>query len=237
MEPHAHPLIFGHRGASASARDNTLEAYALAVAQDADGIELDVRRTADDMLVLHHDAEAKGVGPLVDKTFAEIRVAAPHIPTLDEMLAVTGDLMLDIEIKNSPSDLDYDPHHRTAEQVVAWVLEHGIVPRVFLSSFNWDTMARVRAFAPEVTTGQLLGPLGNEVELAAKVADAGHEWVLPYDGMLGRKPERGITAAHDRDLKIGVWTVDDADRIVRLAEAGIDAIVTNDPAGANAALT
>ncbi len=65
------------------APENTLEAFVAARALGADGVELDVHRTADGALVVHHDADARGVGVLAERTEAEIRAARPEIPTLD----------------------------------------------------------------------------------------------------------------------------------------------------------
>ena len=71
------PLVFGHRGASAAAPENTVEAFSKARALGADGVELDVRRSADGVLMVHHDAEIAGLGALVERSFAEVRAARP----------------------------------------------------------------------------------------------------------------------------------------------------------------
>ena len=225
-----HPLILGHRGASVSAPDNSLQAYSLAVAANADGIELDVRRTADHAMILHHDAAADPPGRFVDLTFDEIRASAPEVPTLDEMLAVTGDLLLDVEIKNSERDPDFDPNHRLADQVVAWIHTHELHARSIVSSFNWDTVARVRLLDPLIPTGQLIAGLGTMEGQVAAVAARGHEWILPANPMLGTNPAEQIAIAHAQGLRVMVWTVDDPERMVELAAANIDGIITNDPA-------
>ena len=66
------PRILAHRGASARARENTVEAFRLASALGADGVELDVRRTADGALVVHHDPSVDGVGALYESTMADL---------------------------------------------------------------------------------------------------------------------------------------------------------------------
>src|SRR5438045_594778 len=71
------PLVLGHRGASAAARENTLAAFTRAREMGADGVELDVRRTADGVLVVHHDPDAEGVGLIRSVTFADLRAARP----------------------------------------------------------------------------------------------------------------------------------------------------------------
>lgn len=237
MSAAQHPLILGHRGASAHAPDNTLRAYALAVAQNADGIELDVRRTADGELVLHHDAAVEGVGRLIDLTLEEVRAALPDVPTLDEMLAVTRDLLLNIEIKNHPGDPDFDPEHTLAYDVVRWVETQQLAERVVVSSFNWDTTARCRDTNAAVPTGQLLWGAGTVADYAPEVADRGHQWILPPDAMLGDTAGEQIQLAHDHGLQVVVWTVDDPHRMTQLAASGIDGIITNDPALAHDTLT
>ena len=227
-----HPLILGHRGASASARENTLGAYALAVSQDADGIELDVRTTKDGALVLHHDPTIRGVGPIVDKTFEELRTEAAHVPTLDEMLAVTGDLILNIEIKNQPGEPDHDPEDEVARQVVDWIDTNHLHARTIVTSFNWSTTSRVRHLDDRVVTGQLLDRGMPVEDMLVEIATVGHSWVAPHYSSLDGAAEGLISAAHARDLRVVVWTLDDLDRIADLADASIDAIITNDPAGA-----
>ena len=71
------PLVLAHRGANRLARENTVDAFVRARELGADGVELDVRRTADGVLVVHHDAAVEPVGLLVEQPFAEIRAALP----------------------------------------------------------------------------------------------------------------------------------------------------------------
>lgn len=237
MPAPSHPLVIAHRGASASAPENTLAAYALAVAQDADGIELDVRRTADGHLVLHHDPVVPGLGAIVELTLGTLRCRAPSVPTLDEMLAVTGDLLIDIEIKNDPGEPDHDPAHTVADAVAGWIARHDLHHRVIVSSFDWGTTARIRHTDPRIATGQLVAVAALDDRMLAAVANEGHAWALPADHLLGAEPEVAIAAGHRHGLQVGTWTVDGAQRLRRLAEAGIDAIVVNDPAAAVTALT
>ena len=94
--PGVRPLVLAHRGASTHAPDNPLAAFRLAVEHGADGIELDVRYTADGTVVLSHPASVPGFGALIDHPFTDLRAALPNIPTRDEMLAVTASLLLNI---------------------------------------------------------------------------------------------------------------------------------------------
>ncbi len=223
------PLVLGHRGASAHAGDNTIEAFELALAHGADGVELDVRFTADRHVVLHHDPDVAEMGPLVHHSFAEVRRAHPEIPTLDEALAVLGDLIVNVEIKNSPTEPDHDAEHTMADAVARWVNRHELHERVVVTSFNPETVAAVREVDPIIVTGQLLNPGIAVIDVVDWVADAGHGWIAPY--VADVTPDAGavITAAHDAGLRVAVWTVDDPGDISTLGFAGVDAIISNDP--------
>ncbi len=224
------PLVLGHRGASAHAADNTIEAFELALAHGADGVELDVRFTADGKVVLHHDPDVGEMGPLVHHDFATIRHTHPELPTLDEALAVLGDLIINVEIKNAPFEVDFDPDDHMAEVIARWVGRHDIHERVIVTSFNPSAVAAVRAADPLIVTGQLTSPGFDWLQSLQAIADAGHTWVAPHFSDLLIDPEGAVAAAHDLDLRVVAWTVDDAGHITALATAGIDAIISDDPA-------
>src|SRR5574341_425387 len=107
------PRILAHRGACLVARENTIDAFAQARALGADGIELDVHRSADGVLVVHHDPAAPEFGVLADHSLAEIRAGLPHVPTLEESLDACAGLHVNVEVKNLPGDPDFD-HDDTA---------------------------------------------------------------------------------------------------------------------------
>ena len=223
------PLVLGHRGASAYAGDNTLDAFRLAVVQGADGIETDIRLTTDGVMVLHHEPNEDGFGVFAEHSFEEVRAALPEIPTIDEMLGATDDMLLNLEIKNDAAQPDYDPHQRAAATVVDWIDEQGLHDRVVVSSFNPETVIRVRVLDDRIVTGQLLDHRTNPDTVLAKVAACGHQWVLPYHQWLRVGGAGIIDEAHNLGLAVGTWTVDKPSRIRALAGDGIDAVITNDP--------
>jgi len=100
--------VIGHRGASATHPENTLEAFRAAAEQGAHGVELDVRRTADDVLVVFNDAHL-GDGRLIRELGAAELPAT--IPTLAQALDACADLWMNVEVKNMPDDPDYDAEH------------------------------------------------------------------------------------------------------------------------------
>jgi glycerophosphoryl diester phosphodiesterase len=235
--PAARPWVIAHRGASAAFRENTIEAFRAASVLGADAVELDVRRTADGRPVVHHDPVVPGVGPICSFPAAELRRRAPWVPGLEEALAACAGMWVDVEVKNSPTDPDWDPDDALVGEVVPLLSAGGRAGRILLSSFNQAALARARALAPSLPTGLLadrLIPLPAAIRTAAQ---AGHRVFLPHAAVLAGSPgPDGIRAAHEAGLLVVAWTVDDPGELHRLAAAGIDGVITNRPDEALSAL-
>lgn len=217
-------LVVGHRGASHDFTENTLEAFAGAFRQGADWVELDVRRTADGVLVVHHDAA------LADGTVIAMTVAAdlpPLVPTLVEVFSVVGTMGVNVEIKNSPGEAGYDPTGDLARATVAAIEDHGGDRSILVSSFDAGTLVDVRAASPDLRTGYLVLSAEEPLDAVARAMDDGHHAVNPWDPCV---TEASVRRAHDAGLAVNVWTVDDPVRIAQLASWGVDAIITNRPA-------
>jgi glycerophosphoryl diester phosphodiesterase len=216
-----HMLVLGHRGASAAFAENTVPALRGALEQGADGAELDVRRTADGRLVVRHD-------PLPEDLPREV-------PLLSEALdALRGAAVVNIEVKNLPDDPEFDPHERVAAEVVDLLRERGELGdgRTLVSCFHRPTIDRVRELAPELATGWLvIDPTDPRVIEGA--ARRGHVAIHPHHVFVNLDV---VQRAHAAGLAVYTWTCDDPERIVWLAELGVDAVITNDPARALAAL-
>lgn len=228
--PNDAPLVYGHRGASADAPENTLEAFALAREQGAHGVELDVRRCRDGDMALHHDAELSDGRRIVELTRADLPATSC---TLAAALDVCEGMVVNIEIKNVSVDPDHDPACRLADAVVALLHEREGRDRVIVSSFGLATVDRVRAIDPAVPTALLtfVDPIGPPaIELAVR---HGHQAIHPH---VATVDAAYVELAHERGLAVNVWTVDDPVRIRELASWGVDGIVTNVPALALAAL-
>jgi glycerophosphoryl diester phosphodiesterase len=221
------PLVFAHRGASAQAPANTLEAFALARTLGADGVELDVRRTADGVLVVHHDPDAAGVGLLADAEFPSVRAARPDLPTLAEALAQCAGLLVNVEIKCLPWEPDADGPERRVLRAVIDQVRAGTT-EVVISSFELDAVDACRALAPELTTAWLTS--GQELPTTIPLAvERGHRWLHPdREAALAASPET-IARAHADELLVDVWTVDDPGEVRRLVALGVDGIITNVP--------
>lgn len=228
------PVIVGHRGAPRMAPENTLAAFAAAFAAGAGWVELDARRTADGRVVVIHDPFTPDGVPVVERELADLE--ARGLVGLDRLLAeLPPGLGVDVELKNLPGEPDYDEEQRLGG-MVADALRPVLGTRpVVVSSFNPVTLAAVRAALPEVPLGLLTVPtlaLSSGIDLAIEF---GMDAVFPHVTAPDLSPAL-IRDAHERGLAVMAWTVDDLDEARRLAEAGIDALCTNDPAGLAAAL-
>ncbi len=224
-------IIAAHRGASKAERENTVAAFQRARAMGADMVELDVRRCADGVLIVHHDASIAGLGPIV----AMNRDALPsYVPDLSTALDACRGMDVNVEIKSDPDEPDYDADQWLARRVTELLLSRTEAARMLVSSFDFDTIAVVRSVAPLLRTGFLCTrPRPDAATLISRVAEAGHEALHPLHLAVNRAL---VEAAHAAGLRVNTWTVDDPDRIRELASWGVDAVITNVPDVARAAL-
>ena len=220
--------VLAHRGANRLAAENTILAFANAVAMGADGVELDVHRTHDGVLVVCHDAVVAS-GPLYDLSHDELRSAHPDIPTLAEALDACVGSLVNVEIKNSPRDPDWDPDDHAAELLVDLLDARGHDDDVLVSSFNLATVDRVHALSPEVPTALLIVGMDPRPALTT-VETHGHTALHPdLRSVAGPTAGAVVASAHARGIQVNVWTVNNEDEMHRLAASGVDAIVTDVP--------
>ena len=214
--------VIAHRGASRAARENTIEAFRTAVALGADGVELDVRPTADQVLVVHHDAHGPDGRAIVHTDRAEMPA---DVADLGAALDACRDVVVNLELKNDPSDPDYDPDDRLAAAVVEFLAERDEPrDRWLISSFRLATVDRVRALAPDLATAWLT--ITADLDDVARCRDHGHGTWHPW---IGAVTAESIAAAHAAGLRVNVWTCNDPDQAARLDGWGVDGIVTDVP--------
>lgn len=219
-------LVIGHRGASRAHAENTLAAFRGAIDQGADGVELDVRRTADGALALSHDERLTDGRPVVELQQAEL---PPEVPVLAAALDVCRPLsVVNIEIKNWPDDGDFDPTEQLAANVVALLEARREIDdrRNLVSCFHLATIDRVRELAPRLPTGWLLGLVEDAAPLIERAAAGGHAAVHPHHAFVTADL---VERAHDAGMAVNSWTCDEPDRIRWLADVGVDAVITNVP--------
>jgi glycerophosphoryl diester phosphodiesterase len=228
--------VLAHRGGTGPWRENTVEAFRGALAAGADGVELDVRRTADGVLVVHHDAEVPGVGLV----HASTRAALPDwLPTLEDALAACAGAAVNVEIKNLPTDPGWDPSQAVSAAAAACLRSGGDggpwPERVVVSSFWPDTLAAVRDAAAGSAGGAHPVPLGLLVHPALDPTGALEGAVAL--GCVALHPfHRQVDATlvervHGAGMAVVTWTVDDPAELEAVLRADVDAVITDDVAG------
>lgn len=219
-------LVLGHRGASAHFSENTLPAFRGALDDGADGVELDVRRTADGSLAVRHEPTLPDGRPLLALSETELPGEIPLLgAALDVLRPAT---VVNVEIKNWPDDPDFDASEELAERVVALLEERDELDdgRLLVSAFHLPTVDRVHELAPGLATGWLVLDALDPGPLVERVAKHGHVALHPHHVFVN---EELVRVAHTSGLAVNTWTCDDADRIAWLADIGVDAVVTNHP--------
>jgi glycerophosphoryl diester phosphodiesterase len=217
--------IIAHRGASRACPENTLAAFRTAVDLGADGVELDIRRTADGQLVVHHDPHLPDGRALV----ATLRSDLPdHVPGLHEALDACVGLFVNIEIKNDPSEPDHDPSdwvlRRTLSELERRTADRATAGRWLISSFRPETVEMCRRIGPRVRTAWLVEQIDGDV--VARSALAGHAALHPW---VDRLEHRWVRACRAVGLAVNTWTCDDPERMRELVAWGVDGICTNVP--------
>lgn len=216
--------VIAHRGASAAAAENTIEAFRLARELGADWVELDARRTRDDVVIVHHDAELSDGRTIVELDAVEL---PPSVCGLEAALEACEPMSVNIEIKNWPLDPDFDETERVAQQVAQLVDRLDLRTRVLVSCFHYPTLQRIKTLDPAIPTAFLHTLIDKSwLELAAEVAQDGHQALHPWDGFVD---EPYMSAARENNLEVNVWTVDDPLRMAELIRLGVDGICTNVP--------
>jgi glycerophosphoryl diester phosphodiesterase len=231
------PLVYAHRGDRSRAADNTLEAYSLAIEAGTDGVELDVRRTRDGVLVVSHDDRAPDLEPFASLNFDVVRELAPRVPTLREAMdAIPRHVFVNVELKNFPYDAGFDEERTIVDDTLNALREYDEPQRILMSSFDPISMQRVKAIGPEFV-GSLLVlktmPLGPGLNTAKEL---NMNAVNPHYSHLGRTANEVMEEIRAAGLSAVVWGVDTAEEISLMAGAGVDAIITDDPGLARAVL-
>ena len=207
-----------HRGDPVGARENTLAAFASALALGADMVELDLRRTADGAVVVLHDQTLTrlwgvdaSVGDLAAAEVAALGGGAVTIPTLRTVLdAVPAPLMIDF----------------TRREVVAGALAAveaaEALERSLFVTGNVEALRQLRALSATARLG--LTWTEGEVPPLAMLDELGAEYWNPMHDFV---TAAGVAAVHEAGRYVSTWTVDRPDDMARVVAAGVDAVVSN----------
>lgn len=212
--------VVAHRGASRAERENTVAAFRRAREMGADAVELDVRRSRDGVLVVHHD-------PFVgDAAIHETDAAAlpEHVPALGGALDACAGMWVNVEIKNDSREGGFDVHDMIADETIAHLLARHEDDRWLISCFRLETVDRCHRLAPQIRTAWLVDvvPPG----AAATCRTHGHAALHPWVAGLTRDT---VDDCHRLGVDVNTWTCDDETRMVELIGWGIDGICTNVP--------
>jgi glycerophosphoryl diester phosphodiesterase len=214
------PSVIAHRGASGYEYENSRAAFRRAVMLDADGVELDVHATRDGAIVVHHDAEIPGFGPIALLSRAEARQVrirnGEPLPLLSEILELVGDRDVYVEIKSLPETHD--------EELLA-VLDRGPAPaRYSLHSFDHRIIRRLGSCRPEARRGVLLSAYLADPVAAMRGVGATTLW------QEWQQVDRDlVTRVHEAGFTIIAWTVNEIGDLERMARLGVDGLCGNYP--------
>jgi glycerophosphoryl diester phosphodiesterase len=215
--------VYAHRGLHTHEIENTVAAFVEAKAVGVHGVELDVRRTSDGALVVHHDATIAGVGNICDRPL----VALPsHVATLTDVMNACAGLHVNVEIKNWFEDPGYDPSSSLATQTMDLLAQMKWLDDVIISSFDLDTCLAVKKLHPSVPVGWLLNWTESTLDCAERAAQAGLNAVHPHYKTLH---EGDVDRIHNLGLDVNAWTVNSSSSIERMFAWGVDTVITDDP--------
>jgi glycerophosphoryl diester phosphodiesterase len=214
------PCVIAHRGASGYEYENSRAAFRRAIMLDANGVELDVHATRDGALVVHHDPEIPGVGPIAQLTLAETKLLripnGETLPLLQEVLDLVGDHDVWVEVKTLPADHD---------RALLAVLDEGPAPeRYAVHSFDHRIVRRLGEARPSLRRGVLLSAYLEDPVGALQAVGATTLWQEWQ-----QVDQELVCRVHEAGAKIVAWTVNEIGDIERLARLGVDGLCGNYP--------
>lgn len=248
-------LNIAHQGGEQLWPSNTFLAHQNAVELGVDILEMDIHQTADGIFVLIHDdtvdRTTDGHGRVDQMSFAEIqaldagyywtnddgqtypfRNQGIQIPALTEIFDAFPDMAYNIEIKPDSADV--------AVAFCQLIQEYGLTNQLLVASFHDNATQAFRQACPEVATSMtqseiqpfwilnVLG-LGALYQAPAEAFQVPETAVLPVLGEVTVLTERFVRNAHHHNIMVHVWTINEAEDMARLAELGLDGIITDRP--------
>ena len=215
-------LKIGHRGARAYEPENTLSSFRRALELGVDAVELDVRKTMDNELVVIHNADVNkttnGSGAVNELTLEEIQrfvtEKGEHVPTLEDVLdAVARRVKVLVELKETG----------TEEQVISLIRKKRLTENVIIISFHEDVLRKVRELSDEVETGLIYVRHKNPIQAAL---DLKAEYLLP---LYRFTHSSNVKKAHEAGLKVIVWSINNKEEVDEYKKKGVDGIASDRP--------
>ena len=213
-------LNIGHRGAAGLEPENTLRSFTRATVEGADAVELDLRLTRDDRLVVLHDATVDrttdGSGSAAKMTLEEIKRLdaglGERVPTFEEILEVT-DLPIYAELKVVDA----------AGPLAACIRERGLAGRVTPISFRSEALHRIKQPLPDLAVGLVVSGTLSDPTDALRVGAALVSTEAAYLNAAF------VESCRQADLRVTAWTVNEPEEMQRMIQMKLDGIVTDRP--------
>lgn len=205
--------IIGHRGAS-NHPENTVPSFESAIAQGVDGIELDIRMSADEQLVVVHSSVV-GKNSVKSTAYADFKTLPDgyEVPLFEDVLKQFGrKTSLDIELK----------HDGIEEPAVKLIKKYCNPGKTMVSAFDADSLSKVHELLPALQLGYIYNRTQDEEARHNCPVDV----VIPQFRLASREM---IEDVHEEGLKIWAWTVNDEAEVRRLVNLGIDGLITDHP--------
>ena len=215
------PSVIAHRGASGYEYENSRAAFRRAVMLDADGVELDIHATRDGGIVVHHDPDIPGVGPIAQMSLAEARQArlpnGETLPLLAEILDLVGNRDVWVEVKTLPA--------LTSDAALLAILDNGPAPeRYAIHSFDHRIVHRLGQARPGLRRGVLLTAYLRDpvsVMRAVGATTLWQEWQ--------QVDQELVTRVHEAGGTVIAWTVNEIGDLDRMVRLGVDGLCGNYP--------
>lgn len=223
--------VAAHRGDALRAPENTLSAIESALAHGATMVEMDVQRTKDGVLVLHHDTSLLRMAgvpePVSFHTLEELRrlevgsrfseeFAGERIPTLEEALMLMkgrGSVLLDVKVEEKEKE--------TAEEILTLLKKLDMKDYVYIQSFQYNFLRAIRAMDEEIQLGQIMyAALGRLEGLSV-------DFYTVRSNMLTKSL---VKRAHDADRGVFVWVIQTEEELKNVLQYDIDGVITKDVA-------
>jgi len=214
-------LNIGHRGGAGLEPENTLRSFRRATAEGSDAVELDLRLTRDERLVVLHDATVNrttdGSGSVAEMTLDELKRldagVGERVPTFEQVLEIT-DLPIYAELKVVEA----------AGPLAAFIRERGLAELVIPISFQPEALRRIKQSLPDLRVGFLVRSGASSVPIRA--LGVGATLVLPKAAYVNASL---VESCRRVDLRVAAWTVNEPEEMRRMIRLEVDGIVTDRP--------
>lgn len=214
------PTVIAHRGASGYEYENSRAAFRRAIMLDADGVELDIHATRDGGIVVHHDPDIPGIGPIAQLSLAEAREVllrnGETVPVLSEILELVGERDVWVEVKTLPHCYD---------DTLLAILDQGPAPeRYAIHSFDHRIVYRLGKERPTLRTGILLTAYLRDAVAVMRSVGANTLWQEWQ-----QVDQELVTQVHEAGGSVIAWTVNEIGDLDRMVRLGVDGLCGNYP--------